>query len=379
MKNIVVAFSIASRAGQEWLAGIQAYAGQQPEWSLREINESETSSMCRGFDFSETDALICTTSASIPPSIPIHNIASVCIVNSNDPPPQNASLILNDNAAFAEKIASHLLSKRLKHFAFMRFDNFPWAVTRGVSFIRTIQTAGFTVDLFEPDLTATEASDRRRLVSWLKSLPKPCGIMASFDGRARLILEIAREEGIRVPHELCVVGVDNDCSICENTVPTLSSLDPQFFREGWIAAKTLDDLLNGRIKKPVTVINQGGNVMERASSDFLPKIYHVAAVAMEVIKTRCAETLSVEGIAHITGVSRRLLEMRFQEVYGDTIQNKLREVRIERVKSLLRHSSMPIEQICALSGYSNISYLKRTFKTVTGKTMRDFRKSPDNP
>jgi LacI family transcriptional regulator len=47
------------------------------------------------------------------------------------------------------------------------------------------------------------------VVRWIKSLPKPLGIMAARDLCARQAVESCHLMGLRVPEDVAVVGVDN--------------------------------------------------------------------------------------------------------------------------------------------------------------------------
>lgn len=50
------------------------------------------------------------------------------------------------------------------------------------------------------------------------------------------LLNICARLGLSVPDDIAILGVDNDEGICENTVPTLSSIAPDFTEGGYLAA-----------------------------------------------------------------------------------------------------------------------------------------------
>ena len=76
--------------------------------------------------------------------------------------------------------------------------------------------------------------------------------------------------------------------------------------------------------------------------------------------------------AHVR-VSRRLLDLRFRQVTGKSVQEAIRERRLEAVKSLLESSNLPIAQVAELCGYNDANYLKNQFKKAFGMSMRDYR------
>ena len=75
--------------------------------------------------------------------------------------------------------------------------------------------------------TPREAKDaallNKRLCTWLRKLPRPCGILAVNDTIAELVLAAAAACSIDIPSDLAVLGVDDDRSIGERMTPTLSS------------------------------------------------------------------------------------------------------------------------------------------------------------
>ena len=49
-----------------------------------------------------------------------------------------------------------------------------------------------------------------QLIAWLQSLPKPIGIIAVSDARARQLLQACLTAGIAVPEQVALIGIDND-------------------------------------------------------------------------------------------------------------------------------------------------------------------------
>ena len=61
----------------------------------------------------------------------------------------------------------------------------------------------------------------------MKKLPKPVGIMACYDIKAQQLLDACREDGVAVPEEMAVIGVDNDALLCSLTTPPCPSVMPE--------------------------------------------------------------------------------------------------------------------------------------------------------
>ena len=51
---------------------------------------------------------------------------------------------------------------------------------------------------------------RESIVRWLRSAPRPIGLMACNDDLGKEIVEACRQAGLRVPDDAAVIGADND-------------------------------------------------------------------------------------------------------------------------------------------------------------------------
>jgi len=91
------------------------------------------------------------------------------------------------------------------------------------AFSRRLAEAGCVCATLAARHDATQwAALQHELGEWLQALPKPVGVMACDDVRARHILEACASVGLRVPHEVAVIGVDDDEFVCELSDPPLS-------------------------------------------------------------------------------------------------------------------------------------------------------------
>ena len=88
---------------------------------------------------------------------------------------------------------------------------------------------------------------RASLAAWLKTLPKPIGLMAANDKRARHVLEACHTYGLKVPEEVAVIGVDNDEVLCELSSPQLSSVEQDAKRIGYEAIALLDRFVSNTL------------------------------------------------------------------------------------------------------------------------------------
>ncbi len=73
------------------------------------------------------------------------------------------------------------------------------------------------------------------------------------------------------------------------------------------------------------------------------------------------------------------LSKLFSEVEGKTLERYYIELRIERVKELIRYDELTLTQIALRMNYSSVAYLSSQFKSVTGMTPSRFKAMKDIP
>jgi len=115
-------------------------------------------------------------------------------------------------------------------------------------------------------------------------------------------------------------------------------------------------------------------VIVRLSTDVLATDDTDVIRAVQFIREHaCRPIRAAEVFGHLS-VSRSLLEPRFGNVLGRTIHQEIQRVRIERAKTLLAGTDLPIKHIAQQAGFKTVQYLTRAFYRVTGDTPAAFRR-----
>lgn len=389
-KHIVVALRMAGIAGQDKLSGIFEYLSQGPRWSLAiyrtrheftaQTVKSELARGANGFivGIPETEDALASLTQTDKPVI-LMNVAPGPLVRRKS----GCVLVKSDAEAVGREAARALLAQGVyKSYAFAgyRTDD-DWSRERGRAYRDTLQDAGFVGRMFDADHFKGKTEDRVTLIKWLKSLPKPCGILAACDDRAYEIVDACRECGIRIPSEIGILGVNNDPILCENANPRLSSVQPDFRREGYLAAQTLDRLMrnnpvtsqphNPATSKPLLVgIRQ---IVHRESTYPLSNSGILVQKALSFIERNALRKFSVKDVARHLKISRSLLDLRFRELQHDTVHNTIIRARLEEVRQRLRSSTDTIEKISIDCGWTNVNSLKNAFKRTFGCSMREWQ------
>lgn len=382
-QNILLVLPLAYQDGRDKYAGFLRYVSERhPKWSILLERERITPLRARQLLKERihavvldgmADSTICRILSHVP----------FCVVL--DTPDRNVFHADSTSVAFAE-IDSASLGQRAGAFflsrpntidlAFIGYDAVSWSIQRQTTFHDTLlQTNRLTRELTIPYQNEQNATSRRNLVRFLRGLEKPAGIFAACDRLARWIIQVAGEEKLSVPNEISVLGVDNEDIICTHARPTLSSLQPDFTALGHEAARLLDQMLTtGNV--PLSGSRVGGiRLVERESTAPAYSAAFLVAQVKETIQHWPNRNPHIDEIAGKLGVSRRLLDLRFREITGETILDFIRHEKVEKAKRLLAETDMPIGTICEACDFRSVNHLKRIFRSTTGQSMKDWRKS----
>ena len=296
---------------------------------------------------------------------------------------QNIPVIHSDQRAVSRVAADHFLERKFEHFAFCGFAGVNYGEQRCKHFVQYVGEGGHDVAVYEDPGPATGASTstiearglsaERTLAKWLRALPKPVGLMASNDIRARQVLSICTECGISVPDEIAVIGVDNDELLCELTNPSLTSVVPDTETIGYNAAALLEKMIRGmkppvegpRVKPLGIVTRQSTDVVAIADAD--------VAAAVRFIRERACDGISISDVLRHVELSRSTLHRRFLLYVGRSAKQEILRVRIQRAAHLLRTTDCSLAEIAERTGFGYAANLSQAFRSELGKTPGRYR------
>ena len=375
MKRIFIALRMAGVAGQEKLSGIFRYLGENHDWDVTLVRtaaeftpERVRRALAEGYDgfivsIPDTEPTAALLASSSVPTV---------VMDIHDPAlsarPANIVFIRNSPEEIGRLAAEHLLSMgRCRSYAFVHKSSLlEWSLDRFNAFQRTLRANGlFAHELSDPDE--------------IREFPRPVGVLAANDDRGYEILEFCRARHLRVPQDVCVLGINNDVFICENCRPHLSSLQPDYEQEGFLAAQALDALIGdaARGQAPAAArtafVGVKALVRRDSTADF-SIAGRLVQKALVYIRKNALRGISVEDVAQHLGCSRRLADLRFRELMGTTIGETIITTRLDEVKRRLSTTRDSIATISAQCGYTNPNYLKNLFRRRFGVSMRDWRK-----
>ena len=98
-------------------------------------------------------------------------------------------------------------------------------------------------------------------------------------------------------------------------------------------------------------------------------------VVLRYLEENLRRSIGTDTLAEHFGVSRRSLEMRFRQQMHGSIREHLIRIRLKEATRLLKYTEEPVETIAALTGFCNAPHFSRSFKSETGMSPSQYRKS----
>ena len=203
-----------------------------------------------------------------------------------------------------------------------------------------------------------------RIAAAVAALPRPCGVFAVTDAVGAVALSALGRLGLDIPGDAAVVAVDDDPEVCENCVPTLTSVRPDFHRLGFAAGALLRERIGGAAPRSVVVPPAG--VVRRASTHALRRPDRKVAEAVERIRLRACEGVRPAEIAAILGGTRRSAELRFKAATGRTIGAEILERRLAAACDLLKAGRNSVAAVAGFCGWNGDVAFRKAFKSRFG-------------
>lgn len=287
--------------------------------------------------------------------------------------------VMVDQTQAGRLAAEHLLSRGLRRLAFYGLGGLWYSQQRQRGFMERAAEASATCDVLEAPLPVDPAASWSRrvapLVEWLKTLRPPVGIFAVHDYRARVLIDACLLVGLRVPHDVAVLGMDNDTTVCEFCQPALSSMSRSARQVGYQAAALLDRLMAGRGAGADVLVPPDGVVVRRSTDTVVSDNRHVCE-AIQLMHDHLGEAITVEHIVGHAAISRRLLEKLFRTHLGCTPRDYLCRMRVERAKQLLAAPHKPkTRDVIEACGFGDARSFRRLFVRVEGLTPAAYRRA----
>ena len=289
--------------------------------------------------------------------------------------------ITGDYIGTGRMAARFYLDRGFRNFGFFGLNQVCWSDERREGFQKEVEEAGFGASFYsycKQNIDRLWYYGKEQLDGWLRSLPKPIGIMACDDNQAINLIEACHALGIRIPTEISVIGVDNDELLCSLSSTTLTSIQVDIKDGGYRAAEMIEQRVSHPdapvrdiVLKPVKIVGRMSTAAYATDdAQIIKAIYY--------IYKNYHRDISVKDVMNETALSRRLLERRFKNVTGQTIYQFISDLRIRHFAEMLRETDDLIVNIALSLGESDTKSISRRFKQIYGCTPTEWRKQKNN-
>ena len=366
--------------GRAFVEGVSKFAIEQKNWNLRALRQDNLSAeTLKRFDgailriFGNRVERIARESG-----IPLVDI--YC-----ERPRPGIAQITTDETAAGRLAAEFLLSRGFTHFGCCGVNDFAYSDICTDAFRKRIAAEGFPISRYEcpprfrgkdllGDSTPYKTPDAASIRKWLRSLPKPTAVFCCNDHRAYQVVDTALKAGLDIPHDVAILGCDNDTMLCSFAEVPISSIDPDAFRVGYSAARLLNAIIH---RRPVdrahrTVLVPPKGLIERESTEFAPFDPPWLAEAVLTIERNLADGISATQIFESSGFSPPHVEKVFKAKLGCSVQNYITKMRMKKAVALLRTGDLSTKEIAAACGYASSQYFCRVFKAQFGEPPQVF-------
>ena len=279
------------------------------------------------------------------------------------------NVVYHDSTAMGRLAAKELLSIGNESFGYVAHPmGLPWDRERHRSFADTLALNGFTCSMHR--LPSLEMKDRKmmsELKSYLRAIPKPCGILAANDEIAALVIAITMKLGLSVPDDVSVVGIDDNPTYVESGAVSITSIVPDWEMDGQLAGKMLLAHLADPAQKWEKVCSPMRGIIHRASTQRMRRINHqLVRKALAFIRDKACDGITSADVIRHLGCSRSLANLRFREATGKSILETIHDVRFRTATDMLANGRLSAQVVAARCGYKSTSFFRSEFKRRMG-------------
>ena len=294
--------------------------------------------------------------------------------------PKGIPYVATDNAALMKLAYEHLIEAGVTRFACFSLPEAQanrWAQEREKAFKRLLQRDGLPVQIYRGLGTSAPLWDSavEQQIAWLQSLPKPIGIIAVTDARARQLLQACLTAGIAVPEEVALIGIDNDPLTRTLTRVPLSSVIQGTETMGRTAAALLHQMLHGKPCTGTQVQVPPDAINVQASSLHQPLGNPYVMQALLFIRQYACQGIKTAQVAAYVGVSRSSLESHFRKARGCSVHDEILRFKLASAAKGLQGNHLAIADIAQQCGFKSAQYLHTVFRREFGCTPREYQHS----
>ena len=380
-RRIALLFNANKVFDRDVIAGVASYlTSSRASWDL--FLEEDFRARLSGIEKWQGDGIIADFDDPAMGSALANSRVPVVAVGGSyenaDDYPADLPYVATDNSKLIEAAYAHLIESGLRNFALFSLPEAQenrWAQEREKAFRALVHGDRIHAEVFRGQSThALSWEDAvQQQIAWLHSLPKPIGIIAVTDARARQLMQACTLAGIPVPEQVALVGIDNDPLARMLTRIPLSSVVQDAQSIGRHAAHLLDQMLRGVPMAGNRILVPPAGVNEQASSRHEPARHPYVMRARHYIRQFACLGIKTEQVADYVGVSRSSLESYFRQELDCSVHDEILRVRLESASAILKTGDCNLSDVARKCGFTSSQYMHSVFKRELGCSPREYQ------
>ena len=282
------------------------------------------------------------------------------------------SMATGDYQEIGRIAANFFLHQHYEHYAFLGLKDILWSELRLDGFEERIRTHFMQVHAYR---TVNVTEEWQQISEWIGKLPKPVALFTCNDAMAKRVTEICHSQGIRIPDEIGLLGVDDDEFLCNISYPSLSSIRLDFEKQGREIGRGIFEMIAHNEVWVMRVPIEPVGIVERMSTRKRQISDPVVKRITEYMDEHYASEKCLKEALSPIPLSRRAIEMRFhKEMAPQTMLSYLESLRIGHLARLLKSGDMPVKEAGARVGLGDSTNVARLFKRYRGCTPSEYRR-----
>jgi LacI family transcriptional regulator len=379
--RIALLFNANKIFDREVITGIADYlSSTRTQWDL--FLEEDFRLRLSGIEKWQGDGIIADfDDPAVAAALAASSVPLVAVGGSYEDPaeyPERVPYVATDNFKIIKLAYEHLIEAGLRNFALFSLPEARenrWAQEREKAFMTLMRRDLMEPAVFRGQCTRAPTWDEavQEQIDWLHSLPKPVGIVAVTDARARQLLQACTLAGIAVPEQVALIGIDNDPLARVLTRIPMSSVIQGAQEMGRTAAHLLDQMLHGVRLAATRILVPPAGINVLASSKHQPARHPHVMRARHFIRQYACQGIKTDQVADYVGISRSSLESHFRQELGYSVHDEILRFRLDAATSILEQGDCNLADVALKCGFTSSQYMHSVFKRELGCSPRGYQ------
>lgn len=207
-----------------------------------------------------------------------------------------------------------------------------------------------------------------KLRKWVATLPRNCGVFTVNDIMAEPLINAVYACGMSIPDDIAVIGVGDDEFLDERLSPTLTSVKLEYDA---LAERTMSILAGDGNLPSLDAMTM--RLIRRQSTRRFRRHDKEVENAVERIRKEACGGLAARDIFEGFSCSRRMAEIRFKSITGQSVIDAIIDARLEKCRELLANSRTPIKIVADRCGFPSAFAMREQFARRMKTTPQKWR------